>query len=200
MKTDYLDILLLHRPDPLVEPEEVAEAFETLNSTGKVRCFGVSNHNAMQIELLRKYLKQPLIANQIHISLDHTSIIDEGIYVNNDNAPDYVRSEGTIEYCRIHNITIQAWAPLAGGSLTGDNVDEKYKDMAALIARYAEEKGVSREAIVTAWLLRHPAGIQPIIGTRTPERIKAACQADSIELSRVEWYKLYTAVSHRRLP
>ena len=198
LKTDYLDILLLHRPDPLMEPEEVAAAFDMLHASGKVRYFGVSNHNARQMELLRKYLSQPIAANQMQLSLMHTAMIDEGIYVNVPRGGS-VHGEGTIEYCRLHNITIQAWTPLAAGSFTRDRVDAGHEEMAALVERYAAEKNVSPEAIMIAWLLRHPAGIQPVIGTRTPGRIKAASQGARIQLTREEWYALYNSAADRKL-
>lgn len=203
LKTDYLDVLLLHRPDPLVEPEEVARAFSKLHVAGKVRFFGVSNHTPAQMELLRRYVDQPLVANQLQISLLHSNLLDEGIQANQDNPSNPIRGEGIMEYCRLHDITIQAWSPLAAGIAAGKVVekqDERTAQLAALVAEMAEEKNVSREAIVIAWLLRHPAHIQPIIGTMNPERIKGCCQADDLELSREEWYRLFIAGRGYRLP
>lgn len=203
LKTDYLDILLLHRPDALVEPEEVARAFDGLQQAGKVRFFGVSNHTPLQIKLLQKYVDQPLVANQLQFSVVHTHFIDEGIVLNRSDYPEPTRGEGTLDFCRIHEITIQAWSPLAGGIVSGKTLsepDERIEKTAALVARMAEEKGVSKGAIVIAWLLRHPARIQPIIGTMNPARIAGACQADDIELTREEWYSLFAAGRGRTLP
>lgn len=202
LKTDYLDVLLLHRPDALVEPEEVARAFDQLHSQGKVRYFGVSNHTAAQMQLLQRWVRQPLVADQLQLSLVHTQLIDEGIDMNRDVAGAN-SSEGTLEYCRLHDITIQAWSPLAGG-LLGSRApsppDVRLASAAAKVAEIAAAKGVSAEAVLIAWLLRHPARIQPIIGTMNPQRIAAACQADGIELSREEWYVLYIAGRGRDIP
>jgi predicted oxidoreductase len=203
LQTDYLDILLLHRPDALVEPEEVAQAFSELHQSGKVRFFGVSNHTAAQIELLARFLDQPLVANQLELSLLHTHLLDEGIVSNQDNPPHPVRNHGTLEYCRLHNITIQAWGPLAYGRLSGrklENPNDTEQKAAALVEEMAQAKSVSREAILVAWLLRHPARIQPVIGTTQPARIRAACQADRVELTREEWYALFTAGRGGALP
>jgi predicted oxidoreductase len=202
LQTDYLDLLLLHRPDALVEPAEVAKAFDELHQSGKVRYFGVSNHTPAQVELLKKYLNQPLVVNQLQLSLLHTHLIDEGIVANQDNPTGPVRGHGTLEYCRLHGISIQAWSPLARGVASGaaDAEGKPASEVSALVKSLAEEKHVSREAIVIAWLLRHPAGIQPVIGTTNPARIKAVCQADSIKLTREEWYALFTAGRGSKLP
>jgi predicted oxidoreductase len=202
LQTGYLDVLLLHRPDALVEPDEVARAFDDLYHSGKVRFFGLSNHTAAQIALLQSHLDQLFVANQLELNILHTHLIDEGIVFNQSNPAKVVRGEGTLEYCRLHNITIQAWAPLAGGAVagTGDSPSGAAKNVSALVADLAREKNVSREAIAIAWLLRHPAYIQPIIGTTKPERIRAACEADSIELTREEWYRLFIAGRGGPLP
>jgi predicted oxidoreductase len=203
LHTDYLDILLLHRPDALVEPEEVARAFDELQQSGKVRFFGVSDHTAAQIELLRRYVRQPFVLNQLEINIIHTHLFDEGIIFNNENLPQPVRNEGTFEYCRQHDILIQAWSPLARGLLSGKPLtspDARISQTADLVAALAKAKGVSREAIVIAWLLRHPAPIQPVIGVTNPARIHAACEADSVTLSREEWYRLYIAGRGAALP
>jgi predicted oxidoreductase len=199
LQTDYLDVLLLHRPDPLVEPEEVARAFDELHASGKVRYFGVSNHTAGQMRLLKKHLSQPLAANQLELSLLHLHLFDEGVVFNQEA----MHGEGTLEYCRQHHITIQAWGPLKSGAvITGedDPPSQAARDVARLIAELAQEKGVSREAIALAWLLRHPAKIQPIIGTTKPERIRAACEASGVELTRDEWYRLFIAGRGNRMP
>ena len=202
LKTDYLDVLLLHRPDPLVEPEEVARAFDELHQSGKVRFFGVSNHTAAQLTFLQKYLRQPIVTNQVAFNVIHTHMLDEGIVFNQDN-PKLARNEGTIEYCRMHNITLHAWGSLAWGMLTGresTNPDPKIQAGTKLVAELAAHKGVKPEAILVAWVLRHPAKIQAIIGTTNLERIQASCQADQVELSREEWYRLFLAGRGESLP
>ncbi|MGL4335412.1 MAG: aldo/keto reductase [Turicibacter sp.] len=199
LKTDYLDIFLLHRPDALIEPEEVAKAFEELKRSGKVRAFGVSNHNATQIKYLQSYLDMPLVANQMEMSLVNSNLIDEGMNVNSLANPMALRSNGTLEYCRMEGITLQAWSPLAGGKLTSSDVSPEYRDLANRIQTLASAYEVSGEAIVIAWLLRHPAKIQPVIGTRSPERIKAATHASRVHLTREQWYSLYNALPSRRL-
>ena len=202
LQTDYIDILLLHRPDPLVEPEEVARAFDELSRSGKVRWFGVSNHTAAQMELLGKYLHQPLVANQVEFNVVHTHLLDEGIVFNQNN-PLLARNEAVMEYCRLHNITLQAWGPLAAGRLAGRPRpgDEKHiQETADRVAQMATEKGVSREAILIAWILRHPARIQPLPGTTNPARIRAAVEAEQVSLTREEWYDLFIAGRGEKLP
>jgi predicted oxidoreductase len=195
LKTDHLDVLLLHRPDALVEPEEVARAFDELHKSGKVRWFGVSNETAAQISLLRHYIRQPIVANQLAFNMIHTHLLDEGVVFNQDVSR-LTRDEGTIEYCRLHNITLQAWGPLAWGRLTGrpgEKPAENITKTTALVAEMAKSKGVSPEAIVVGWVLRHPARIQAVIGTTNTDRIAASCQADGVELTREEWYRLYVS-------
>lgn len=201
LKTDYVDILLLHRPDPLIEPEEVARAFDQLQSSGKVRYFGVSNHMPMQMELLRRYVRQPLIANQLELNLLHHHLIRDGIVANMPQ-PGYTSATGTLDYCRLNNIIIQAWSPVAGGKLIAPAPGDPPNVHAAarLVAELAAAHQTTPEAIALAWLLRHPAGIQPIIGTLRPERIVASCQADSVTLSRVEWYRLLEAAAGSPVP
>ncbi len=203
LDTDYLDVLLLHRPDPLVEPEEVARAFDELQQAGKVRNFGVSNHTAAQLDLLRHSVRQPIVCNQVAFNILHTHMLDEGILFNQYN-PRLTRNEGTIEYCRLHNITLQAWGSMAWGLLTGRDDEEAQvkhvKATAERVTALAQQKSVSREAILIAWILRHPAHIQAIIGTRDPARIAACCQGDSVELSREEWYDLFIAGRGENLP
>lgn len=193
LQTDYVDTLLLHRPDALVEPEEVAEAFDELEKAGKVRTFGVSNHNPLQIELLKKIVNQPLIANQLQLSLTHTPMIDAGLNVNRTEAGSILHEGQLIDYSRINDMTIQPWSPFQSGNgkkgLFFDHPD--YPELNKVVDEMAEEKGVAREAIAIAWLLRHPAKMQPIVGTMNPDRIKAITKATEISLSREEWYKLY---------
>jgi len=201
LNTDYLDVLLLHRPDALVEPEKVAHAFDDLYRKGKVRYFGVSNHDADQIALLQKYLGQPLVVNQVELSLLHMPLINAGIMWNIEDKP-MPAAGGTLDYCRLNNLLIQAWGPVAWGKLLNrDSTAATYiKDTVHLIEKMAAEKQVSKEAVVLGWLLRHPAGIQPLIGTIRPERIKASCEADTVSLSREEWYRLFTAARGKPVP
>lgn len=201
LQTDYLDILLLHRPDALVEPAEVARAFDELHRAGKVNYFGVSNHTAAQIELLQKFLPQPLIVNQVELNLLHADLIDDGMFFNTPPRP-YTAITGTLDYCRAREILIQAWAPVANGLLFAPPQDAgvNAKRVAGLIAQLAQAKNTSKEAIALAWLLRHPAPIQPILGTTKPERIAAGALADAVELTREEWYALLKAARGGPLP
>jgi predicted oxidoreductase len=196
LKTDHVDILLLHRPDALMEPEEAAAAFDALYSSGKVRYFGVSNHSAPQIELLKRWIDQPLVVNQLEINMVHNQLVNAGMIVNQDDPVKPVHGEGTLEYCRLNDITVQAWSPVAHGRIAkaalGEG-DSRMRAAAAVATMLAAKKGVGMDAILLAWLLRHPAGIQPILGTTNPERIKEACKADGVELTREEWYELLTA-------
>lgn len=197
LKTEYIDILLLHRPDTLMEPEEVAEAFDMLHSSGKVRYFGVSNQNAMQIELLSKYLNQKIIANQLQFSVMHTGIIDAGINVNMKNDPSINRDGSILEYCRLKDITIQAWSPLQYGFFEGVFLDNpKFPELNDKLNEIAKAKGVTNIAIAFAWILRHPAKIQPIAGTTNAERLKNICRASDVELTRQEWYDIYRAAGN----
>ena len=209
LRTDYLDILLLHRPDPLVEPEEVARAFDDLAAAGKVRYFGVSNHTAAQMTLLRAHADQPIMINQVQLSLLHHYLISEGVIANIAGKPTAcgessrtALASSTLDYCRQHGILVQAWGPVASGQVLNPPVDAAphVKATATLVAQMAQEKGTTPEAIALAWLLRHPAGIEPIIGTTKPERITASCQADDVALTREEWYALFTAGRGEPLP
>lgn len=201
LQTDYLDILLLHRPDALVEPQEVARAFEDLHRKGQVKFFGVSNHTWAQIALLKKFVDQPIVANQVELNLLHADLIDDGIYFNNEARP-YTDASGTLDYCRANDILIQAWAPVANGLLfnPAQDASTNSKRVAGLIAHLAQRKNTSKEAIALAWLLKHPAPIQPILGTTNPERVAASCLADEIELTREEWYALLKAARGQSLP
>lgn len=198
LRMDYIDILLLHRPDTLMEPEEVAQAFTILKESGKVRYFGVSNQNPMQIELLKKYLKDDLIVNQLQFSLMHTSMIDAGLNVNMQHDHAVVRDSGVLEYSRLHNMTIQAWSPFQYGFLEGTFIgNEKFPEVNGKLQELAEKKGVTDTAIAIAWILRHPARIQPVVGTMNPQRIKDIAAASTIELSREEWYELYRSAGNK---
>ncbi|SFF81587.1 Predicted oxidoreductase [Halobacillus alkaliphilus] len=197
LKTDYVDSLLLHRPDALFEPEEVAEAFTLLKESGKVRYFGVSNQNPMQIELLKKYLKEDLIVNQMQLSVVHTPMIDAGFNVNMQNDPAVMRDGSIIEYCRLHDISIQAWSPFQHGMIEGPFVGNKaFPQVNSKLKELAEKHGVTDSAIAIAWILRHPANIQPVVGTMNTERMRDIAKASDIELTRQEWYELYTAAGN----
>ncbi|MBS4174858.1 aldo/keto reductase [Bacillus sp. FJAT-49736] len=201
----YLDVLLLHRPDPLMEPEEVAEAFAQLELSGKVRHFGVSNMNMGQIQLLQAYSDVPLIVNQLEMSLHKLDWIEQGVLVNQQAGLGTRFAEGLMEYSMVSDIQIQAWSPLARGIYTGNESlsltesDVKTKD---LVIKMAQEKETTREAIVLGWLMRHPAKIQPVIGTTTPERIKNCEDAvrQSELMTREEWYSLYVASRGNAMP
>jgi predicted oxidoreductase len=191
---DCLDILLLHRPDPLMDVREVGEVFHTLKASGKVRYFGVSNMSAGQIRLLQQHCNEKLMVNQLEMSLHKIGWLETGVHVNQIAARDNVFPEGTLEYCQSENIQLQAWGSLAKGLYSGrelENKSDAVKKTAQLVHQLAEEKQTSKEAIVLAWLMKHPAAIQPIIGTTNPSRIQACSEAVNITLSRDEWYSLY---------
>ena len=197
LRTDYLDVLMLHRPDTLMEPQEVAEAFSQLQQSGKVRHFAVSNMNPSQMDLLRKYVEQPLVANQLQLSLCHTGIIDAGFNVNMVNEPGLVRDGGVLEYCRLHDITIQAWSPFQYGFFEGVFIgSEKFPELNRMLGELAEAKGVTNSAIAIAWLLRHPAGMQVVLGTTQAQRVRDIAKAVEVEMSREEWYALYRAAGN----
>lgn len=198
LKTDYIDVLLLHRPDTLMEPEEVAEAFDALHSSGKVRYFGVSNQNPMQIELLSKYLNQEILIDQLQLSLTNTGMIDSGLNVNMKNEPSIDRDGSILEYCRLKGITIQAWSPFQYGFFEGVFLNNnKFPELNRKIDEIAEKKGVTNTAIAIAWILRHPAKIQAIVGTTNSKRLKDICKAPEVELTRQEWYELYKAAGNK---
>ena len=201
LNVEYLDALLLHRPDLLFDPEEVAEAFDTLEKTGKVRCFGVSNLMPMQIELLKKYVKQPLVFNQVQLSLEQSQLIDQALYMNNKTTEFSINRDGSaLDYCRLHDITIQAWSPLQHGMFGGTFIDNAdFPELNKALATIAEREGVSKAAVAIAWILRHPAKMQAIIGTMNPEHIKDTCDAVKVNLSHHDWYELYLA-SGKYLP
>jgi len=201
--TEYIDFLLLHRPDPLVDPEEVASAIHRLKASGKVRWFGVSNMGQGQIKLLQTYCDEPFIVNQLELSLLKNGFIEQGIHINQDAARDNVFPEGTMEYCRLENIQLQSWGPLAQGVFSGGSLegcDENTVNTAKLVQEMALQKDTTPEAIVLAWLTTHPAGIQPVIGTVNPARIRACKDASTLRLTREEWYKLYTSQRGRNMP
>jgi len=197
LKTDYLDILLLHRPDALVEPEEVAEAFDLLESTGKVRHFGVSNQNPMQIQLLKKYVKQPIVANQLQLSITNANMISNGINVNMANESAVNRDGSILDFCRLHDITVQPWSPFQYGFFEGVFLDnDKFPVLNEKINEIAAKYEVSNTTIAIAWLLRHPACMQPVTGTMNIERLQDCIKAGDIYLTREEWYEIYRAAGN----
>ncbi len=197
LRTDYLDVLLLHRPDALVEPEEVAEAFDTLESSGKVRNFGVSNQNPMQIQLLQKYVKQPIVANQLQLSITNATMISAGINVNMLNDAAVNRDGSILDFCRLHDITIQPWSPFQYGFFEGVFLDNpKFPELNAKIDEIAANYNVSNTTIAIAWLLRHPAVMQPVTGTMNVQRLKDCAAAADIHLTREEWYEIYRAAGN----
>jgi len=198
LRTDHLDVLLLHRPDALVEPEEVAEAFTILETSGKVKYFGVSNQNPMQIELLCKFVKQKIHFNQLQLSITNTGMIDAGINVNMQIDQSINRDGSILDYCRLKYIIIQPWSPFQYGFFEGAFLDNpKFPELNQTINAIAKDKGVTNTAIAIAWLLRHPAHMQPILGTTSPDRVKDSCQASGITLTREEWYQIYLAAGNK---
>lgn len=194
---DYIDVLLLHRPDSLMEPEEVAEAFSYLESSGKVKHFGVSNHHMMQIELLKTAVKQPLIINQLQFSVAEAGMITSGMNVNMKNAESEMHDGFLLEYSRLKNMTIQAWSPFQFGFFKGSFIDHHdFPELNQKLAEIADKYHVTKTGIATAWILRHPANMQVIAGTMTPSRLEEICQGSDIVLSRSEWYEIYRAAGH----
>lgn len=197
LRTDYLDVLLLHRPDTLVEPDEVAEAFDRLESSGKVRHFGVSNQTPMQIQLLKKSVKQPIVANQLQLSITNATMITSGFNVNMENDAAIHRDGSVLDFCRLHDITIQPWSPFQYGFFEGVFLDnEKFPELNRKIDEVAETHNVTNTTIAIAWLLRHPANMQPVTGTMNIERLQDCCKASEITLTREEWYGIYRAAGN----
>lgn len=203
LQTDRLDILLLHRPDPLMEGEEVARAFARLKAEGKVRYFGVSNQNRHTMDYLQHFLPDPLVANQLEMNLLHSGFAEATISFN-QAAPAYPNGwEGVLEYCWQHGVGLQAWSPLARGRLSGGATSgdpAAVHQTAALLKSLALAHGVSTEAIVLAWLLRHPAGIRPVLGTHRGDRLRACCESVAVKLSREEWYRLFATARGKAMP
>lgn len=201
LQVEYLDVLLLHRPDLIYEPEEVADAFQNLESSGKVRFFGVSNVPMMQLKVLKKYVKQPLQINQLQLSLPASQLIDQTLYVNDMTTERSIdRDNGLLDYCRLKEITIQAWSPLQFGKFEGCFVDHPaFPELNQALGSLAEKYGVSKTAIAVSWILRHPAKMQVVAGTMHPEHLRQYCDATKVELTHREWYQLYLA-SGKKLP
>lgn len=197
LHTEYLDILLLHRPDTLMESDEVAEAFDRLEKAGKVRHFGVSNQNPMQMKFLSKALRQPLIINQLQFSAANAGMIHCGLNVNMENPASVNRDGSVLEYCRMKGVTIQTWSSLQYGFFDGTFLgSDRYPELNAVLDRLAERYAVTPAAIAIAWVLRHPARMQPVIGTTSPQRVWELAKACDVELSRPEWYEIYTAAGN----
>ncbi|MEE6272510.1 aldo/keto reductase [Georgenia sp. MJ206] len=200
LATDRIDVLLLHRPDALVEPDEVARAFDELESAGKVRAFGVSNHTPGQIELLRRSVRQPLVANQLQLSMTHAPLVAQGVTANMAGLDQSVVLDGggLLDYCRLNGITVQAWSPFQAGSRAGTFLgDPEYAELNAVIDRIAAEYDVPAIAVATAWITRHPADIQVVVGTTTPERVTGAALGSDLPLTRPQWYELFRAAGYR---
>ncbi|MDU3156572.1 aldo/keto reductase family oxidoreductase [Hafnia alvei] len=197
LDTDYLDMLLVHRPDALMEPEEVAEAFDHLLNTGKVRRFGVSNQSPMQMALLQKFMSQKILANQLQLSITNSGMIRSGINVNMENASSVDHDGEVLNYCRLNDVTIQAWSPFQYGMFEGVFLgNPKFPELNQKIDEIAARYGVSNTTITTAWILRNPANMQMISGTMSTSRLKQICQACDITLTREEWYEIYRAAGN----
>ncbi|MCD8355014.1 MAG: aldo/keto reductase [Clostridia bacterium] len=197
LRTEYLDVLLLHRPDALTEPEEVAAAFDTLQQSGKVRWFGVSNHKPMQIQLLKKYVQQPLLVNQLQFSIPVSNMVANGMEVNMETDGSIDHDGSVLDYSRLHDMTIQAWSPFQMPSWKGCFLgNPEYAELNREIEKLAEQYNVSGTTIAAAWILRHPAKMQLIAGTSSPARLKEIIGACEINLTREEWYRLYLAAGH----
>ena len=197
LKTEYLDVLLIHRPDALVEPEEVAAAFDELSSSGKVRQFGVSNHKPMQIELLKKYVSQDILVNQLQFSIPVSNMVANGMEVNMETPGSADRDGSVLDYCRLHDITIQAWSPFQMPAWRGCFIgNDAYSELNAAIDELAGKYDASATAIAAAWILRHPARMQLIAGTANEKRLVEIIEAGDITLTREEWYRLYLAAGH----
>lgn len=195
--TDYIDVLLLHRPDTLMEPEEVARAFDELKTSGKVRHFGVSNQNPYQMQLLQSCLDMPLCVNQLQFSIMHAPMIQSGFNVNMYNDSAVNRDGGVLDFCRLNKITIQPWSPMQHGFFKGCFIDnEKFPEVNEVLGKLGEKYGVSKNAIAFAWILRHPAKMQPVTGTTNLTRLTDCIKGSEIKLSREEWYEIYRAAGN----
>lgn len=205
LRTDYVDILLLHRPDPLADPAEVASAVGQLMAEGKVRQLGVSNMSGAQIEVLQDRLETPVVANQLEMSLLKRAWLESQVLVNHPEHLDYSFPHGTLEYCTRNSITLQAYGSLARGLYTGAEPESPTSAESAtseLVARLAGEHGTSGEAVLLGWLMKHPAGIAPVIGTVNPARIRACADASRVarELTRADWYRLWVTARGSNIP
>ena len=195
--TEYLDVLLLHRPDALMEPDEVADAFDTLAQAGKVRHFGVSNQNPMQIELLRRSVRQPICVDQLQLSITNATMISQGLNVNMENSAALCRDGGVLDYCRLNGITIQPWSPMQYGFFEGAFIgSEKYPALNRKLEEVARRYGVTPTTVAFAWLLRHPARMQPVCGTTKLPRLQEVLKAADLTLTRAEWYDIFLSAGN----
>ena len=197
LNTEYLDLLVLHRPDALMEPDEVAEAFDTLVTSGKVRHFGVSNHTPMQIQLLERYLNQKLLVNQLQLSLTESTMISTGMETNTSNAGGINRDGYVLDFCRLNDITVQAWSPFQFGRIAGTFIgNPNFPKLNETINELSGKYNLTPGGIVTAWILRHPANIQMITGTMNLNHLKEIVDATDVRISREDWYRLYLDAGH----
>jgi predicted oxidoreductase len=199
LRTEYLDVLLLHRPDTLVEPEEVAAAFDALEAAGKVRHFGVSNQSPGQIELLKSAVKQPLLFNQVQLSITHANLIAQGIANNMNGLGQSVdRDNGLLDYSRLKGMMLQAWSPFQKGFFDGVFIGDRdnYGELNQALDELSKAHGVTPIGIAVAWIVRHPANIQVVLGTTNPGRVKESAAGSDVVLSREEWYRLFRAAGH----
>lgn len=197
LQVDYLDSLLLHRPDALMESDQVAEAFDLLYKQGKVRDFGVSNQNPMMMELLKKDVKQPLAVNQLQLSVAFTPGFESGFHVNMEDSQAAMRDGSIFEYCKLHDVVIQAWSVLQFGYFKGNFVgNEKFQALNQVLDRLAIKYGVTSSTIAISWILRYPAKMQAVVGTTNPKHLREVSQAANFSLTRKEWYEIYLAAGN----
>ena len=197
LKIDHLDSLLLHRPDALMESDQVAEAFDLLYKQGKVRNFGVSNQNPMMMELLKKDVKQPLAVNQLQLSAAFTPGFESGFHVNMEDSQAAMRDGSIFEYCKLHDVVIQAWSVLQFGYFKGNFVgNEKFQALNQVLDRLAFKYGVTPSTIAISWILRYPAKMQAVVGTTNPKHLREVSQAANFSLTRKEWYEIYLAAGN----
>ncbi|MEZ7652778.1 aldo/keto reductase [Streptococcus sp. 27098_8_103] len=197
LKIDHLDSLLLHRPDALMESDQVAEAFDLLYKQGKVRNFGVSNQNPMMMELLKKDVKQPLAVNQLQLSAAFTPGFESGFHVNMEDSQAAMRDGSIFEYCKLHDVVIQAWSVLQFGYFKGNFVgNEKFQALNQVLDRLAIKYGVTSSTIAVSWILRYPAKMQAVVGTTNPKHLREVSQAANFSLTRKEWYEIYLAAGN----
>lgn len=197
LQVDYLDSLLLHRPDALMEADQVAEAFDLLYKQGKVRDFGVSNQNPMMMELLKKDVKQPLAVNQLQLSAAFTPGFESGFHVNMEDSQAAMRDGSIFEYCKLHDVVIQAWSVLQFGYFKGNFVgNEKFQALNQVLDRLAIKYGVTSSTIAISWILRYPAKMQAVVGTTNPKHLREVSQAANFSLTRKEWYEIYLAAGN----
>ncbi|VSG56189.1 aldo/keto reductase family oxidoreductase [Streptococcus pneumoniae] len=197
LKIDHLDSLLLHRPDALMESDQVAEAFDLLYKQGKVRDFGVSNQNPMMMELLKKNVKQPLAVNQLQLSAAFTPGFESAFHVNMEDSQAAMRDGSIFEYCKLHDVVIQAWSVLQFGYFKGNFVgNEKFQALNQVLDRLAIKYGVTSSTIAISWILRYPAKMQAVVGTTNPKHLREVSQAANFSLTRKEWYEIYLAAGN----